>query len=113
MGDDAAPVRPEVELEAEAEAAELATAFAAQSRERAVRLARVSRLAFGLGVAMLVLLVVVWVLGAVATSDSGFRLLALGVVVLVGLAFLTGALSAAAERRTRATTQPKNVRPTS
>lgn len=83
----------------ELEAAELRAAIAAHSRARAVRLARVSRLVFALGVVLLVVLVLVWVLGVVATSDAGFRVLALAVVVLLGLAFLTGALSAAAAKR--------------
>lgn len=112
---------PGVETQARAAAEELRSALVAQARGRAIRLARASRLTFALGIASLVLLVLVWVLGAVGTSEAGFRLAALATVVLFGLAFLTGALSAAATRRSQPAPepnseepgQPKKVRPTS
>lgn len=88
----------EVPAEAGAAAA-LAAELTAQTRRRAIRLARVSRLVFAVAAATAIGLVLLWVFGGVDTSEPGFRVLALGVVVLFALAFLTGALSAAALRR--------------
>ena len=75
--DDVAEVPEPGDVGEDAGIAEVRSALAVQSRDRAVRLARASRIVFGLGVATAVLLVVVWVLGAVGTSESGFRILAL------------------------------------
>lgn len=105
MGDDAdrsdasGPNEDASDEGVEAALAELRASISAQNRERAVRLAHASRLVFALGVVMSVILVLVWVMGALTTSEAGFRILALAVGVLFGLAFLTGALSAAVARR--------------
>lgn len=89
------------EADLEAEASRLRADLADRNRDRVVRLARLSRRIFWLAVVLLAALAVAWIFGLLETATAGFRVLALGVVVSFGLAFLTGALSAAAERRGR------------
>lgn len=88
-----------IEEDLEAEAARLRADLSDQTRGRATRLARLSRRLFWLAVLLLIVLACVWLFGLLTSATAGFRILALAVVVTFGLAFLTGALSAAAERR--------------